>query len=516
MNVKTLMAKAITLLYRETQIENHDSSSSKRLINEIFKTLKVNTSQSGLNDEVSVTDDLKDIVVSLSERTTPVSYTELIQQVKIACADDTVLFESIQDSIGYETTQDELKKMTMSYQYEFKRWNQERQAVAAVDQMLYNIKFKREDLEDPQKFLRNKLQMAMDSLNYTEDEIPGIVSEIDLENIDELSEEMQKFKDEASGKRIVKMPWQALNRMTRGGFRLGQLTTIGGLAHNNKSGVTLSCFCAANIFNNPEDLMEDPKKKPMNILLSFEDDMTIVLGNLYQLLKGNLEGIKITDEDKKNLNVTEASRYISEQLRSTGYTVKIIRANGSEWGYTEIQNKIMQYEAQGYEIHSLYIDYLNIANKVGCNTGPAGEEIRDLFRRLKNFTNARAISLVTPHQLSTEALELKKQGKRDMVRQMSSMSPYDGSKRLSQEPELEIFIDIVEDSGTSYQVFARGKHRGQNDTPKDHKFFILPFTDVAGLTWDINKEDTSLSRFGATRNAQGMEETAFFDFGQDM
>ena len=79
MNVKTLMAKAITLLYRETQIENHDSSSSKRLINEIFKTLKVNTSQSGLNDEVSVTDDLKDIVVSLSERTTPVSYTELIQ-----------------------------------------------------------------------------------------------------------------------------------------------------------------------------------------------------------------------------------------------------------------------------------------------------------------------------------------------------------------------------------------------------------------------------------------------------
>ena len=34
---------------------------------------------------------------------------------------------------------------------------------------------------------------------------------------------------------LIRMPWQAMNRMTRGGLRLGQLTIVGGLAHNNKN-----------------------------------------------------------------------------------------------------------------------------------------------------------------------------------------------------------------------------------------------------------------------------------------
>ena len=513
MNVKTLLAKSITLLYRESQIPQHDLEPSKKLVTECLKTFKVTGTASGFNEEDDKIEELKSIVSALVERSEAMPYIELIQQTKIACGDDTVLFESIQDSLGFEVSEEELKRLTMSYQYDLKRWKKEKDLIGTLNQMLYKYQFKKDEIDDPQLFIKSVLQDSIDKMNYTDDEIQGIVCEIDMGEVGEIEAELTKYKDEASGKRIIRTPWQALNRMTRGGFRLGQLTVIGGLAHNNKTGVSLSCFISACIYNRPEDLQTNPDKKPINVLLSFEDDMTIVLGNLYQLLKGNLENIKITDEDKKNLDITEAATYISNTLRRTGYEVKIIRANGSDWGYTEIQNKIMQLEAAGYEVHSLYIDYLNIANKNGCNTGPSGEDIRDLFRRLKNFTNARSISLVTPHQLSTEALEVKKQGKRDMVRQLASSSPYDGSKRLSQEPELEVLVDIVEDSGLSYQVFARGKHRGQNDTPKEDKYFILQFAEIGGLRWDIEGDDTSLTRFGAQRNAAGDEETAFYDFG---
>ena len=94
---------------------------------------------------------------------------------------------------------------------------------------------------------------------------------------------------------------------------------------------------------------------------------------------------------------------------------------------------------------------------------------------------------------------------------ISDGSFYEGCKGLSREPELEIFIDLVKDNGKTYQTVARGKHRGQNDTPEEDKFFILPFAKVGGLRWDVNGTDTSLSRFGASRNTEGEEELAFYD-----
>lgn len=508
MDIKVIIAKCISLLFREQQMD--EEQTSEKLINDIIETLKINGRDiSGVNSSLN---ELKNLILSMMNRETPMPYNELIQHLKIACSDDSNLFESIQDNIAFDMETEEVKRTILSYRFELNRYLRNKKAQSILDGIQYNLKFNQDKVGDVNQYLASKLGDVTDLINYSGDEIPGVVVEVDFDDEESIAAQFDLIRQESDGSRIIKTPWQAANRMTRGGLRLGQLTVVGGLGHNNKTGVCLSLFISACIFNNPKDLQTDLKKKPMNVLISFEDDMQIVLSNIYALLKGNIDNIEVTDEDKKKLDKYEAARYVQGILRSTGYSIKIIRINPSEWSYIEIQNKILEYEAKGYEIHMCLIDYLNLANKNGLPNLRGDADVQELFRRTKNFMCAgHNIALLTPHQLSGDALDLKRQGNKMLAQQVSDGSYYADCRGLYREPELEILIDIVKDSGVKYQAFARGKHRGQNDTPEEHKFFILPFAKLGGLRWDINGTDTSLSRFGASRNESGEEELAFYD-----
>lgn len=509
MDVKALLAKCISLLFREGQSGENDLS--KQLVLDVITTLKINSNDISGTD--STVNELKNVVLNMVSKEHPTPYNDLIQHIRIACSSDVVLFESIQDNISFQLDEDELKRTILSYRFELNKYLKEKKATMLLDKMTFDLKFNRDKIGDLNQYMSSNLNGIIDLVNYSGEEIPGIICEVDLSDIDSVAEQFELIRKENDGSRTIKMPWQAMNRMTRGGLRLGQLTTVGGLAHNNKTGVSLSMFISGCIFNNPKNLQTDQKKKPLMLLISFEDDMLIVLFNLYILLKENLENVKITDEDKQRLSSREAAEYVYKKLSDTGYDIRIIRADSSTWSYAEIQSCILQFESQGYEIHLTLIDYLNLANKNGLSHSRADADIQELFRRTKNFFAAKNIALLTPVQLSPDAMELKRQGNKMLAMQISDGSYYEGCRGLSREPELELFVDIVKDNGRKYQTFARGKHRGQNDTPEEHKFFILEFQKIGGLRWDVNGADTSLSKFGSVRNAEGEEEGAFWDIG---
>ena len=509
MDVKALLAKCISLLFREGQSGENDLS--KQLVLDVITTLKINSNDISGTD--STVNELKNVVLNMVSKEHPTPYNDLIQHIRIACSSDVVLFESIQDNISFQLDEDELKRTILSYRFELNKYLKEKKATMLLDKMTFDLKFNRDKIGDLNQYMSSNLNGIIDLVNYSGEEIPGIICEVDLSDIDAVAEQFELIRKENDGSRTIKMPWQAMNRMTRGGLRLGQLTTVGGLAHNNKTGVSLSMFISGCIFNNPKNLQTDQKKKPLTLLISFEDDMLIVLFNLYILLKENLENVKITDEDKQRLSSREAAEYVYKKLSDTGYDIRIIRADSSTWSYAEIQSCILQFESQGYEIHLTLIDYLNLANKNGLTHSRADADIQELFRRTKNFFAAKNIALLTPVQLSPDAMELKRQGNKMLAMQISDGSYYEGCRGLSREPELELFVDIVKDNGRKYQTFARGKHRGQNDTPEEHKFFILEFQKIGGLRWDVNGTDTSLSKFGSVRNAEGEEEGAFWDIG---
>ena len=509
MDVKALLAKCISLLFREGQSGENDLS--KQLVLDVITTLKINSNDISGTD--STVNELKNVVLNMVSKEHPTPYNDLIQHIRIACSSDVVLFESIQDNISFQLDEDELKRTILSYRFELNKYLKEKKATMLLDKMTFDLKFNRDKIGDLNQYMSSNLNGIIDLVNYSGEEIPGIICEVDLSDIDSVAEQFELIRKENDGSRTIKMPWQAMNRMTRGGLRLGQLTTVGGLAYNNKTGVSLSMFISGCIFNNPKNLQTDQKKKPLMLLISFEDDMLIVLFNLYILLKENLENVKITDEDKQRLSSREAAEYVYKTLSNTGYDIKIVRADSSTWSYAEIQSCVLQFESQGYEIHLTLIDYLNLVSKNGLSHSRADADIQELFRRTKNFFAAKNIALLTPVQLSPDAMELKRQGNKMLAMQISDGSYYEGCRGLSREPELELFVDIVKDNGRKYQTFARGKHRGQNDTPEEHKFFILEFQKIGGLRWDVNGTDTSLSKFGSVRNAEGEEEGAFWDIG---
>ena len=78
MNIKALLAKCISLLYRESQLE--EESDSSKLVNDIISSLKIN------NRDISGTDstlnDLKDLVLDMVSRENPIPYNDLIQHLK--------------------------------------------------------------------------------------------------------------------------------------------------------------------------------------------------------------------------------------------------------------------------------------------------------------------------------------------------------------------------------------------------------------------------------------------------
>jgi hypothetical protein len=143
--------------------------------------------------------------------------------------------------------------------------------------------------------------------------------------------------------------------------------------------------------------------------------------------------------------------------------------------------------------------------------------MRDLFRRMRNFCSARGTLLLTPHQLSTEAKQLIREGKppADFVKDIAGKGYYSGCKQIDQEVDIELYIHIVKFGGRAYLAVQRGKHRGiVGQTPDSDLYTLIPFMDGTkgyncGILDDVDHEDSSLRKLGAAPGKNG--EAAWWD-----
>jgi hypothetical protein len=143
--------------------------------------------------------------------------------------------------------------------------------------------------------------------------------------------------------------------------------------------------------------------------------------------------------------------------------------------------------AEGYEIVGLLVDYLNMISKTGIEFKVAGDDIRMAFRKIRNYTAPRGITFITPHQLSSDALQLTRENVEDFVKTVASKGYYDGCKRLIQEPDIELVIHKVIVNAESFLTVQRGKHRN-TVTPEKDQYVVLPFKPVGTIPWDVNKD----------------------------
>lgn len=512
MNPKTILAKCITLLCLETKLDS--GINSKELVLSVINQLNISSKDVTGNLRDILLEDLVNIIHQLIN-TKNIVYQEIQQSLKIACGSETTLYDAINDSISFNIEIHELTNMVLNYRYDLSNWLKEKQNEDKLNRLMYDLKFNRDNISNVSEHMLATLNDITSNITATDKDIPGLVTRFSIDNKDDLVNQFNVTKEESLGNRVITTPWQALNRMTMGGLRLGEFITVGGLPFNGKSYLSRAIFTGACYYTNPKKLLKNKKKKPLNVIITLEDKASIVLSEIYVMLKGNIDNVKISINEKRKINAEEAAEYVMEKLTRNGYKIEIIQINPDEVMYTDIQNIIMQLESEGYEIHLCLIDYLNLVSKRGLSDNMIGASIQELFRRIKNFMLARNITCITPHQLSSDAMELKRQGKKDLVKLIKDGNFYDMCKTLGKEMDMELFVDKVVDNGQAYLSISMGKHKGINDTPENDKFFILPFAEIGGLRWDIEGKDTSLTRFGATRNNNGDEEYAFYDMGPE-
>jgi hypothetical protein len=109
----------------------------------------------------------------------------------------------------------------------------------------------------------------------------------------------------------------------------------------------------------------------------------------------------------------------------------------------------------------------------------------------------RKILHITPHQLSTEAKHLMRDGHSDFVKKMVGGGYYTGCKSVDNEVDIELFINIEKVNGEAFLTMQRGKHRGVNGTLEKDKYMVLPFPEEGRpILDDLDKEEITRSRVG--------------------
>jgi hypothetical protein len=510
MDKKLLLVKAATLLYRESQLSNQ-SDNSADVVKKIIEDIKLPTLQLGVMDtDREMLGGLKDMAMEMSNNPASHQYEpiELLQKVKFFASEQSSVYTAFKEGVEVELSQRALKRFCLNLRQDLTNHFNELKVSDIVNKAAYKLKFERETVGDLKKFVSDvygslePYQMAGGQVD------PAIVASVDMNDPEGVAAVFELSDTLNNNEGIMRTGWQGLNRMLQGGFRRGEMVAVGALQHNFKTGFSLSIFEHVALYNKP--FMLDETKKPLLLRISFEDPLTLNMPFLYRNIYENETGEKAVLKGRKT---SEMAAYVMEKLKVNGFEIMMLQVNPTLWTYKNIQNKILELEAEGYEIHMLELDYLAMVPTTGCTEGPAGDAMRDMYRRIRNFTAPKRITLITPHQLSSEAKMLMRQSGENFVQEIANKGYYDGCKRIDQEVDLEIYIHIVKVNGKSWLTIQRGKHRLVNITPDEYKYCVLPFEDIGDIRVDINGDDTTRKKPGGGPIGS-KEENPFWVFGK--
>jgi len=486
-----LLVTSIILLYRESQLPGANENSAT-IVRSVLANIKAADLNIGIGSERDMIDGLKATAMSMCDSPPGYKFDQgsLLQRLKVNTIDNEKVFNLLYDGIASDLPDNLNKSKCLEERRNLNEFFKQRKFEEIIKKASHTMKFHSDKMPPFNNFVADIATQLEQFTIRTDTKDPAIISEVDFDHIDQITNVFTAVSEEAAGTALLKSGYQGINLMLDGGFRRGESVVIGALQHQFKTGFSLSVFKQLALYNIPQ--MTDPTKKPLMIRISFEDPLSLNFQFLYQSLKSNEVGESYTPIDSSE---GEMAGYVRERLQSNGYYVKFLHVNPSGWTYKDICNYIIQCEADGYEVHVCMLDYLLKLPTTGCDQGPMGHDIRNLYERLTNFMKARRILFITPHQLSPEAKKLVRLGSSDLVRELPGKGFYSGSSQIDQVVDLEIYIHIEQLNGKSYLTIQRGKHRKIKQTPFEHQYCVLEFNDY-GIPDDINGADTTRTRVG--------------------
>ena len=514
MDAKLILQQAICLLFRESQLEKRQFT-SKDLVKEVVGTVRVPEQMMDGDRYRETLVALRTTALYLADlpETAELSSEMLLHRIRVNVGYDTNLYDVFVDALRELSSQEEIKKHVLRYRDDLRSFLRSLHIKEVVKKYHTKISFGQQEV-DWSRVVDELIEEIEPLRNGSLGVAPEwLVDDIDLSDLAALEDAIERSLDENNADGMMSCGWQGVNRMLgeETYYRRGDFVVVGALQHNFKTGWMTNHIKHFALYNTP--YMRDPSKKPLLVYLSTENSVKDNLISLYISLKENE-----TNEpcDVRNVSPKEVARYVMEKLSVNGYHIKFQRVNPTEFTFRDLFDMVLKWESEGYEIHALLFDYLNMISKKGCAQGPMGSDIRDLFRRVRNFMNPRGILFMTPHQLASDAKQLLRAGvtPENFVKEIANKGYWDSCRVIDQEVDLEIYIHIVKTAKGSFLTIQRGKHRKPTITPEKYLFCVLPFSPVGGIRDDILGEDTTLKKVGGKPIAEGGDSEWFDGFNQ--
>lgn len=501
MDNKLLLAKSITLLYQESKLQEK-SENSADLIRTVLENVQVSEVGVGLSTTREVILALKTTILEMCDNPIDHEYDklELLQRIRINTGEDTKLYEAIELGLDDDLKAEQANKTIMNIQKSIHNHFREQQIATILNKASYSFKFEREKIKDVNVFLSD-LQTQLEPLQMNSGyKDPAVISHIDIGDDGSMRKMFQDVININEGSNKYQTGWQDVNEMLGGGIMPGATTVVYALGHNFKTGFTLSLFSDVALYNKP--LTQDPNKKPLLLHISFEDDVESNIQFIFQRLKFQ-ETYEYVDVSR--YSDEEMSSYVKNRLSVNGFHVHFMRVDPHQWTYKSICNKVIDFESRGYACELLLCDYLFKVPTVGCTTtGPIGSDVCDMFSRMRSFCSGKRIAFVTPHQLSTEALNLLRNGlaPADFVKEVNGKNYSERTKALYNVVDAELYVHVVRHNKEAYLAVQRGKLRTRIIIAEEDKYRLYRFPGKMPIPADINTENAGIKKLtSAASNA---------------
>lgn len=493
MEPKLLLIRAITLLFKESLIKDTQHRSIP-LILEVINTIKLPETGAefgGLRERLL---ELKKTVAWMCESTDngPFERGQLLQRIRVAAGDDDsvhLAFElGIGDGLTPEAT-DEVQKTCGQIRYELQEELANKEFLEIATQMYRKAAFGQGPQIGTREFIR-QMARQLDELakryGGAGKKIKGMVDEVFFTNEETTAAIMARAKDSMSTEGALLFGQSALNDACYdhpGGLR-GEFWLVSALSHNYKSGFGLISFVDLCLFNKP--WMLDEKKKPMIIHISTENTAEQNIMTVYAMLQERDTGVPCSTE---NVDPVYAAHFVREKLEANGYSAYMCKIDPTEMTVFDMFDLVERLEQDGFEIHGCILDYPSMFDKKGLENTTIGSDLRDLMRRIRMFFNKRKTLCMAFHQMGPQALQMVKQGIPDPVKEWFQKNLYDGSSKLFQEVDVNIYLHIERIGNDSWLSMQWDKHRKLKRTPKQYWYAAMKMSDVGGLLPDIHRPE---------------------------
>lgn len=484
MDFRTLLIQSISLLFWEAQLEG-EGLDSKDLIRQLISELPDLENVAGTDDDRNNLTALKDIVISLCLGSTKPEQNAIKERIKLGIKRDPELREDVESLLSGDTKNlDIVQSKIESIRNEIQRYIREKNFRKTIQNIAKKGLYTQTQI-DIAKVAQEAISELENFTKFDENQKdPAVNDYADTTDPETIAKIFARVQDDVNPESVMKTGWQDLNKLlgTTGGIRRGSMYVVGAMPYNGKSLVSMDITCHVGMFNTP--FLMNPEKKAAIVHFSTENDLQLNFRLLYQRLKEQETGTMV---DMLGTDPVAMANYVIGKLEQNGYKYFFYYLNSAECNWRKISTELLKIESMGYEVHLCTIDYLAMLDYEDLPGGNEATQIQLLFNRIRSFCNPRGIATIIPHQISTEAALLKRQGTDDFVKQIAGKRYWARCRSIDMEVDCEIYLNVEKDAqGKSWMAFGRGKDRNSANTPYDDQFFFQPFEQFGGLVPDIH------------------------------